>query len=90
MDPQILTIILRNLAGLASDPALGYRGSSVIAVLNLLAVAVEAGVAGYEEIKRLNSQIEDMVLQGREPTKDEWAELRLRSQTAHDILNPPV
>lgn len=89
MDPKILAAILRNVAVVAADPALGYRGAAIIAVLQLVSVAIEAGVNGHEELTKLQAQIEDMVLQGREPTKAEWAELKLRSQAAHDVLNPP-
>jgi hypothetical protein len=87
---QILPVILRNLATIAGDPALGYRGASLIAVLNLMAVAIEAGVAGYEEIQRLKLQVDEMVAQGREPTKAEWSELRARSEAAHLALQPPL
>ena len=89
MDPKLLAVLFRNLATLAGDPALGYRGSAVVAALQLISVAIELGVAGYEDLQKLASQIDEMIAQGREPTKDEWAELRARSEAAHLILNPP-
>lgn len=90
MNLDLVTALLRSLATVAADPALGYRGAAVISVLNLIALAVEAGANGKEELDKIQVQINDMIAEGREPDKAEWAELRARSDAAHAILNPPV
>lgn len=89
MDLTILAALLRSLATVAGDPALGYRGAAVVSVLELISVALKAGSQGWEDLQKLHAQVDAMVAENREPTKDEWAELRERSRVAHDILNPP-
>ena len=89
MDPLLIVTLLRSLALLTGDSALGYRGTSVVSVLKLIAAAVEVGSAGKDELTHLAQVVDQMVAEGREPTKAEWAELKHRSDVAHDILNPP-
>ena len=87
MELQILAVIFRSLAALATDPALGYRGNALVAALQLVAVAVEAGAVGVDELKKLEAQLREMIDQNREPTKAEWAELKARSEAAHLVLH---
>lgn len=89
MDPLLISSLLQALATLASDPALGYRGNSIVSAIRLMSIAVSAGVQGKAELEQLHSLLKQMVDERREPTKAEWAELRQQSDAAHDILNPP-
>lgn len=88
MDFTILLAVLRSLATVAGDPALGLRGNSIASALQLIALAIEAGSNGKEELEKLQLQVAEMVSNRREPTKDEWAELKARSDAAHDALKP--
>lgn len=85
---QLVIILAQSLAGIASDPALGYRGAAVSAALKLAAAALVAGDDGYADLKALTDQVQAMVDAGREPTKDEWQALADQSAAAHEILNP--
>lgn len=89
MDANLIALLLRSLSIISRDPALGYRGAAVTSALDLAAVALEKGVEGAASLKALTEQVKQMVLEGREPTKDEWYSLKSKSDAAHAILNPP-
>lgn len=86
---QLVGILVAQLALIARDPALGYRGSALTEALALLGTILAKGEEARAELEVLASQIAEMAALGREPTKAEWAGLRERSKAAHLILNPP-
>lgn len=86
MDLNIVTAIIRSLAVVAGDVSFGAKGSSISSVLSLIALAVETGSTANEELQKIQVLVGDMVANRREPTKDEWAELKARSDAAHDAL----
>lgn len=86
---QLLTVLLGQLAVIAGDPALGYRGAALTQALTLISQLAAKGEAARAELEALCAHVDLMVQQGREPTKDEWAQLRELSKMYHDILNPP-
>ena len=87
---QLIGVLLGQLALIAKDPALGYRGEALTQALALLGTLVEKGEAARAELDALAAQIRLMVEAGREPTKTEWQSLRDLSRQHHEILNPPA
>lgn len=83
---EIITGLLRSLSLIASDPALGYRGSAIKSVLDLTALAVERGAEGRDQLLALQARLQTMVDENREPTKEEWDELKGRSDAAHKAI----
>lgn len=86
---QLAALLVGQLALIARDPALGYRGAALVEALGLLGTILAKGEAARAELEALGAQIQAMAAEGREPTKEEWAVLRNRSREAHLILNPP-
>jgi hypothetical protein len=86
---QLVGVLVAQLAMIARDPALGYRGSALTEALALLGTILSKGESARAELEVLADQIRLMAEENREPTKEEWSRLRDRSRAAHDILNPP-
>ncbi len=86
---QLVGILVGQLALIARDPALGYRGAALTEALALLGTILAKGEEARAELEALAAQISEMAATDREPSKDEWAGLRDRSKAAHLILNPP-
>lgn len=86
---QLVGILIAQLALIARDPALGYRGAALTEALALLGTILAKGEEARADLEVLAAQIAEMVSLGREPTKGEWATLRERSKAAHLLLNPP-
>lgn len=86
---QLVSILVGQLALIARDPALGYRGAALIEALGLLSTILTKGEEARAELEALAAQVAEMAALDREPTKPEWNSLRDRSKTAHLILNPP-
>jgi hypothetical protein len=91
MDPISLAILAVNgLSTVLRNPALG-GGSSVrldqaAELLGILGTLLQEGDEAIEELKIFTKAIEDMVKEGRAPTKAEWDVLRTRSDDAHARL----
>lgn len=83
---ELISMFLRSLSTIAGDPSLGPKGAAIRAVLDLAAAAIERGVEGSGELKLLVQKIDSMVADGREPSPEEWDELKRRSDAAHDII----
>lgn len=86
---QLVAILLGQMALIARDPALGYRGAAITEALALLGTILVKGEAARAELEALASHIQMLVDQDREPTKDEWTNFRALSKRYHEILNPP-
>lgn len=83
-------VIVGQLALIARDPALGYRGQAIVESLGLLSTLIQSEQATRGAFEELASSVQAMVLDGnREPTKDEWYGLRDRSAAANAVFNPP-
>lgn len=89
MNVQLVSTLVGQLALIAKDPALGYRGAAVVETLSLLSTIVAKGDEARAELEALAAHVANMVALDREPTKDEWYSLRDRSKASHLILNPP-
>lgn len=87
---QLLGLIVSQLALIAKDPALGYRGEALTGVLALLGTIIEKGDAARAELEALAAHVKEMVDAGREPTKEEWQALRDKARANHEALNPPA
>lgn len=86
---QLTSALVSQLAIIARDPALGYRGAALIEVLGFLGTILGKGEAARAELEALAAQVAEMAAMDREPNKEEWGSLRERSKAAHLILNPP-
>lgn len=86
---MLVATLVGQLALIAKDPALGYRGQAITEALGLLATIIGKGEAARAELEALAAQIQQMVAEQREPTKEEWQGLRDLSKRHHLILNPP-
>lgn len=85
----LVATLVGQLALIAKDPALGYRGQAITEALALLSTIVQKGEAARFELEALAAQIQQMVAEQREPTKSEWQHLRDLAKAQHEILNPP-
>lgn len=83
---ELIITFLRSLSMIAGDPSLGAKGAAIRSLLDLAAVSLERGSEGATQLKALVAQIETMVAEGREPTAEEWNELKNRSDAAHDTI----
>lgn len=90
MNLQLLATLLGQLAIIASDPALGYRGAALLQILNLISTAITIGDEARSALESLQAKVQLMVEANREPTKDEWAELRALAKFNHELLVPPI
>lgn len=86
---QLVGILVGQLALIARDPALGYRGSALTEALALLGTILSKGEEARADLEALAAHIAEMAAMDREPTKEEWVSFRERSKAAHLILNPP-
>ena len=76
----ILQILGTNLLSgkLGKDAAAKYVG--------MIAALLDRGGPVEDGLHALKSHIEQMVLEGRDPTPDEWKELKARSDAAHATI----
>jgi hypothetical protein len=86
---QLVGVLVGQLALIAKDPALGYRGAAITEALALLGTILSKGEEARADLEALAAHIAEMAATDREPTKEEWGGLRDRSKAAHLILNPP-
>lgn len=86
---MLVATLVGQLALIAKDPALGYRGQAITEALALLSTIIGKGEAARAELEALAAHVAQMVVEGREPTKPEWQTLRDLSRHHHEILNPP-
>jgi hypothetical protein len=85
----LIATLVGQLALIARDPALGYRGQALTETLTLLSTLVARGEEARAELEALAAQVQAMVAENREPTKPEWQGLRDLSKSYNDIFNPP-
>lgn len=85
----LIATLVGQLALIAKDPALGYRGQAITEALALLSTIVAKGEEARAELEALAAHVAQMAAEGREPTKPEWQGLRDLSRAHHLVLNPP-
>lgn len=90
MNVQLLGVLLGQLAIIAADPALGYRGAAIIKVLSLISTALHIGDEATAGLRQLQQKLQEMVELNREPTKDEWAALRDLAKMQHELIGAPA
>lgn len=87
MQLSIISGFLRVLAVVAQNPAVaGVGGVALAKYINLGASLIERGDAARAGLESLTRDVEKMVSEGREPTPEEWAGLKDRSDAAHDAI----
>ncbi len=79
---QVLAGLMRSLSILA----VGKHAEQLQGILSVVATLLERGEAGRRALEELCAEIDVMVAQGRDPTAEEWARLRARSDTAHAAI----
>jgi len=62
------------------------NAESVIRFLNLGLGIVMSGIDVVNKLSALDLKIGEFIAEGRDPTDDEWAELKTRSDVAHDRI----
>lgn len=86
----IITVALRGISLLASNPGLGGQGSATVRevaeLTSMLASLTGAGEAGLTELKAFAEEVDGIAKANRAPTPEEWARLRARSDSAHDRI----
>jgi hypothetical protein len=85
----LIATLVGQLALIARDPALGYRGQAITEALALISTLVTKGEEARAELEALAAQIQAMVAEDREPSKTEWQSLRDLSKSYNDVFNPP-
>lgn len=76
----ILSVILQTLA------SSGLSGDTVSKYLAFMSALFGRGGPTEDALKALKEHVERMVAEKRPPTESEWAELRARSDAAHDRI----
>lgn len=84
--PDFLRAVSVSLGAVAGDPAHGGKGAAIVMALNAVAALIEGGEEASQELHALTDQIKGMVAEGRNPSEEEWATLRSRSDAAHAAL----
>ena len=90
---NVIQLILAALQGLSSvmlNPNVqGGNGKRMKDAANLLGILTELlarGDEAHEELKAFAEVIQRMADEKRNPTPEEWATLRARSDAAHDVI----
>lgn len=84
MNLAILAELLLVTAAAARIPSIGH--DSIATWLDLAARLIKSGDKAEAALVELKEQIEAMVAEGRDPTPEEWAELKRRSDDAHSRI----
>lgn len=84
MNPILIAELFGLAAAVARSPSVGQE--SLAKLLEMGHAAVNAGVRGEQDLIELKIQMQRMVDEDRDPTKQEWDSLRDRNQTAGDII----
>lgn len=84
--PDFLRAVSSSLGSIVGDPAHNQKGAAITRVLTLAASAIDSGQDVAQGLQELTTEIQKMTAEGREPSPDEWAELKKRSDDAHAAL----
>lgn len=84
MNPQLIAQVLLAIAGAARSPGIGH--DSIARWIELAGRLIETGSAAEAELRALKAQVEQMVIESREPTRAEWAAWEARSDAASDSI----
>lgn len=83
----LLSLIPTFLRALVSAPASNSFLTPIIdEILSIAATLVEQGEAGASAFQGFTQEIQAMVASGGEPTADQWATLKARSDAAHAAI----
>lgn len=83
--------VVAQVAGLIATTARSTASmNSAPAYLDLLAAIVGAGTSTYARLVELKALVQQMVLEDREPTNDEWVAMFKRSNDAHAAIQNTV
>ncbi|MGI9250733.1 MAG: hypothetical protein ACR2PR_06010 [Pseudohongiellaceae bacterium] len=85
----LIAQLLSTIAAAAIRENIG--DDSIAEILSIASALINRGVSASTELEALQAQVQMFVDQDREPTEDEWAQLRSRSDAAHaTIQSTPV
>lgn len=88
---NVLTLVATLLETLANAvPGIASGQSPLISILDTVLITaaelIKVGEAGSTELQALTAHIQTMVSSGRDPTEDDWNQLKARSDTAHALI----
>lgn len=87
---NLLTTIAALLRALASAPAASsFLTPAIDSILLAAAAFIDRGEEGAAALAELTAHIQAMVDAKRDPTADEWATLKARSDAAHAAIEAP-
>lgn len=81
----LIQALLSALGAVAMTPA-GAALGGVGSILNFAASLIGQGEAGMVELQKLTDEVKAMVAAGRDPTDEEFAALKARSDAAHAAI----
>lgn len=88
---NVLTLVATLLETLANAvPGIASGQSPLISILDTVLITaaelIKVGEAGSTELQALTAHIQTMVSSGRDPTEDDWNQLKARSDAAHALI----
>lgn len=78
--------ILQALALIGRNDAIGFDASRYADMLDFLARLVARGNAATDELRKLRTEVESILVRGNPPTVDEVAGWKARSDAAHAAI----
>lgn len=86
MDKTLYAGLLRSLSAVVLLAHDSQKSQSVANAIAYAATLIDMGAEGENKLKKLAAKIESMVAEGSEPTWEDFEELRLRSNAAHETI----
>lgn len=88
---NVLTLVATLLETLANAvPGIASGQSPLVSILDTVLITaaelIKVGEAGATELQALTAHIQAMVSSGRDPTEDDWNQLKARSDAAHALI----
>jgi hypothetical protein len=88
---EILAIAVTLLRTLANAPASSsFLTPHVDTILSTIAALLERGEAAVPELQALTEHIQSMVKAGTDPTAEDFATLKAKSDAAHAAIEAPA
>lgn len=84
MSWTLLSIILQTITGASKSGK--FLPETILGWFDTVASFLRRGEPTEKALKALKDAIEEMVLEGRDPTDAEWEALRKRSDAAHERI----
>jgi len=90
MNPlQWILVAINGISTLTNNPAIAGSNLKLAEASDLLAFLgelISRGEEGYRELKMFADTIQQMVVENRGPTPEEWSTMKSRSDAASDVI----